>query len=565
MSWLFGILRKKGTGFPSFELNEEFQKVETPTLFLTISNNNHSSFLRQSSNFLQAIVGIPIIEKNGCKKLLIDELNHNPKSVIPENLFGHYVLLSYNKNKLEIKNDVLGLRELYYFENNEHFFFSTRIDLLRLYNNELSIDTIHFSSLWLSNFQISNNSIISNIEKLGPGGKIHFDEETVKVIHSQYSIETNIKDRNNFSKIVSPYCKIKSDSNETISLALSGGIDSRFIVSILTKIEQDFICHTFLNEENNDIEIAEKICKSLNVKHELIPRLHNNLGINEQKILDYYKSIPPVIPITQLMDFGFYGLKYLKSKLILDGGFGGFYRRQYLNKIYISGFKNFDLNNLSSIKNALYAPKPIIFNSVFNDKLVNNYALEIKNLISKYNSPANKSELVRVLDLISVRCMLANIYSAGQTILDQEILSIMPLAQKDVIDYGINMSLEEKLNNKSIKSNISNNNPLLTKINLVNNNTQLSYSTNYKLFMVKLLIKRKLYRSRNYDRYKILFASKEYVIDTLNSNYIEQNPYLDHKNNLKIAHKFYEGDTSLSSYLDWLLTFILWSKANNIN
>ena len=98
-----------------------------------------------------------------------------------------------------------------------------------------------------------------------------------------------------------------------MSLALSGGIDSRLVLSILLKNEQKFKCHTLVNEENKNLKISEKICKIFELEHELLPRENINIAENEEQILHYYKNIPPTIPLTQLLDFGFYGINYLKD------------------------------------------------------------------------------------------------------------------------------------------------------------------------------------------------------------------------------------------------------------
>ena len=71
MSWLFGILQKQNILSSKFNLDEEFQKVETKKLFLAVSNSRNSSLVMSSPNNIQAFVGIPIIDDGGKKKLLI--------------------------------------------------------------------------------------------------------------------------------------------------------------------------------------------------------------------------------------------------------------------------------------------------------------------------------------------------------------------------------------------------------------------------------------------------------------------------------------------------------------
>lgn len=564
MSWLFGILRKNNSPFPKFELNEEFQKVEGTNLFLVLSQSINSTFVQSSKNNIQAFVGIPIIENDGVKINLAENHLKKLKYNNQEMIYGHFVFVNNLENHISVFNDKLGLRELYYFEKDDQLFFSTRIDLLQKHINSITLNPSKLCSLWLTNFQLSQNSVFNEIKRLGPNGRIVLDGNQLSITKKEFNVPNVNSKNDDFEKLVSKYCLVETiDENET-TLALSGGIDSRYVLSSLLKGKQKFSCHTIVNEEDKDLKISEKICSKFKLQHELINRGTLNLGDIEDKILQYYKFISPNIPLTQMLDFGVYGMSYLKDKLILDGGFGGFYRRQYLNKFFIKGARNFNCDNWPNIQRLLAAPKPTIFSLQFHQKLENELKSEIIDLCSEFGEVDNKEKLAEILDVISVKYMLSNIYGSGQTILDQEITSIMPLAQKDVIDAGMNLSLTEKVDSKLFKKTIKKNKHELAKINLVNNNLENPYYLNYKLAMAKLLINRKFNKTQNYDRYKILFDSKNFILDLLNQREVIENSYLNSIDNSKMVDEFFKGDLSKGIFVDWLMTFVLWSRANGI-
>jgi hypothetical protein len=158
--------------------------------------------------------------------------------------------------------------------------------------------------------------------------------------------------------------------------------------------------------------------------------------------------------------------------------------------------------------------------------------------------------------------MLPNIFGPGQTILDQNFISFMPLAQKEIINIGLNIPQQLKTGGKFIKGIIKETEKKLTGINLVSSNLEYNFYLNYKLAIIKLLVHRKLIKQHNYKRYNVFLNSREYIFDLLNSNTIKNNQYLAHSKISKIVSEFFKGDYSKGSYLDWFLTFSLWAQAN---
>jgi hypothetical protein len=564
MSWLFGIFNKENAVKSNINLDEEFDKYESNNIFLAVGGNPDTAFLTISGNIVFASVGVLIGEENSRKKIIRKKNLTGEFHILPNNLNGHFVLVTYSNGKLDISNDAPGLRELYFIEKQNQLIFSTRIDLLADYANDKSINFKTFSSLWLTNFQLSNNSIFNEIKRLGPGGKIEANQNEILVSNQQYIKTSTAESVNSFPESLFAYCSIKPNDNKVISLGLSGGIDSRLVLAFLLKSKQSFQCYSLRNEENNDLKIAGEICKSFKLEHHLVDRENINLQDAEEEIHKYYKNIPPSIPLTQLLDFGFYGKEYLVNVLLLDGGFGGFYRRQHFNKLYIKRYSFFKLENAGEIKSLLSAPKPDIYNEEVLRVMQRGVEEVSTDLISLFDSPKSKKDLADILDLISVRFMLPNIFGPGQTILDQNFISFMPLAQKEIINIGLNIPQQLKTGGKFIKGIIKETEKKLTGINLVSSNLEYNFYLNYKLAMIKLLVHRKLIKQHNYKRYNVFLNSREYIFDLLNSNTIKNNQYLAHSKISKIVSEFFKGDYSKGSYLDWFLTFSLWAQANKL-
>ncbi len=564
MSWLFGILNKQKQSKINFELEEEFQSVQNVKLFIAASKHSETTFLDFSQTGINAFVGIPIIERNNEKVILTTEQSLKFRQINIEELSGHFVWLTYSRDILNIYTDVFGLREVYYLDSENQFIFSTRIDLIKKHILKSNLNINEFSTLWLTNFQLSHNSILKGIKRLGPDGRITFHNNKLEIGNEKFSKTTIKNPAQKFSKVLLQYSKIKDENKNKISLALSGGIDARLILAYLMKSGNNFNCHTLINEENKDLKIADEICRTFNLNHQKIKRKNFDLAKSENEILQYYKYIPPQIPVTQILDFAIYGKKYLRNHILFDGGFGEFYRRQYLSKLFLRGSSKFNLSETENIKNILYASKPNIFDEEVNSQMVNSLNGFIKELISSFPEPKNKNELAEILDLISVNFMLPNVYGPGQIILDQNFISVMPLVQKETINSGMNIPLKQKKDSLLFKELIKQNNKKLSGINLVKNNSENPFWLNTKLVMLRLIIDRKIKKHKNFERYKIFYNSKEYILDLLNETNVKNNNYLSHSKNNKIAAQFFNGELSMGRYLDWLLTFILWNKANKI-
>ncbi|MCW8850080.1 MAG: hypothetical protein OQJ81_08910 [Melioribacteraceae bacterium] len=563
MSWLFGALQKKNSPDINFVIEEDYQKQKLDNLLLFVGGNSNTSYLNLKSNKLFAYVGVLLKNHNDRINIINNSNVGEDFPLVYTEFDGHYVQVNYSKGILNISNDKFGLRELYYYETDNQFIFSTRLDLIIPYASDSSINFNAFGSLWLTNFQLSHSSIFNKINRLGPSGRIICENNEIFIHNKKFVKSETGNSKPNFSKELASFCNPDDLNNKSISLALSGGIDSRLILSELLKVEKKFSCHTFINDDDKDLEIAQILCEKHKIKLALIDRDKLSLESIEQKVLSLYKHISPNMPITQLLDFVFYGNSYLSDKLILDGGFGGFYRRQYLNRIYLNGYSN--LNNNDKVKSLLYAPKPAIFNYEISSQMTDGLNLDIINLIEKFETPKTKEELAEILDLISIQYMLPAIYSSGQISLDQHYLSYMPLVQENLINLGMNIPQKDRRDSIFIKNLIKDTEQGLERVHLVNNNVKYPYRLNYKVAMVKLLIHRKLLKRNNYSRYNVYINSRDKIYDLVNSSDFRNNHFFDQKNIHNQVEQFFNGNYSLGTYLDWALSFYYWSKANGLN
>ena len=181
MSWLFGTLQKKNSPDINFVIEEDYQKQKLDNLFLFVGGNSNTSSLNLKSNTLSAYVGV-LLKNHNDRINIINNSNVDENIPLDYNKFdGHYVQVNYSKGRLNISNDKFGLRELYYYETDCQFIFSTRLDLIIPYASDSSINFTAFGSLWLTNFQLSHSSIFNKINRLGPCGRIICENNEISI------------------------------------------------------------------------------------------------------------------------------------------------------------------------------------------------------------------------------------------------------------------------------------------------------------------------------------------------------------------------------------------------
>lgn len=230
--------------------------------------------LQKKKNWLQ--VGIGISQKSPRKFLSNDDWNQIVTNGDEEKieLDGHYVLLSWDLERLIFVTDKLGLRDFYYC-NDPHgnVFFSTRIDwLAKLIPTEINFD--EFGSRWLLFNQISPNSVLKNITRVTGGDSITIDRKTQKISFQKNKLETpkqNLDNQSyNFNDRLNELILFPLAGNE-ISLSFSGGLDSRLLFSyMLLNKNRNWDAHTFGNKNHPDSIIAKRICNDFGIPHKQI-------------------------------------------------------------------------------------------------------------------------------------------------------------------------------------------------------------------------------------------------------------------------------------------------------
>jgi asparagine synthase (glutamine-hydrolysing) len=259
-----------------------------------------------------------------------------------------FAIWDYKNHSLFIARDGLGVKPLYYSENNINFSFASEIKaLLHLIpkNKELDEDAInrYLSFLWCP----GDGTPFLSVKKLLPGEAIIVKEGKITEKWNWYQLP--------LFKKVSPIKNKKDSISNTLSYLrqavhrqmisdvplgafLSGGLDSSAIVALAKEKKSHIQCFTIetLGSQDkgiiNDLPYAQKVAKHLDVSLDIVTVDHNNIAQDLQYMvsqLDEPLADPAALNVFYICQLAKkQGIKVLLSGAGGDDLFTG-YRRHY--------------------------------------------------------------------------------------------------------------------------------------------------------------------------------------------------------------------------------------------
>lgn len=358
-------------------------------------------------------------------------------------LDGVFNIFIYNKKlrKLYIFNDSAGSSYLYYYWDNKQLIFASEMkSILKIIKNK----TLNIKSVveqFLFSHPLFNRTLVQEINILKPGSilELHNNKLTInRYFHITDYITQNAVDKNlNYyiNKLYNIFDRVtqKFLSTDKISLPLTGGIDSRFLLHFMLKYNYNFEdIYTIGDPESEDVEIAKKICNSYKLPHRHMIR---NLNFMDNIFYNNYKysdgELPPIFN-----DF---------SKHVWENG--NQYIIQYAYNDIVFGerfsFQNRFLNNKKTsdedIKKVISIFQNISYykiKSIFKDN--KNHFTEISEELSHYLKNLDNLPLYSVFDVFSWQQHCRRWNNLGQ-ITGRYTRRLVPSQDKNIIKFALNL------------------------------------------------------------------------------------------------------------------------------
>jgi hypothetical protein len=487
-----------------------------------------------------------------------NSLLQKPKPDI-HTLDGHFIAVRWKSDCIEIFTDQCGLRELYFTKTDSAIIFSSQPYWISRIIGDRGIDFHAFGSRWLCINQLSHRSIFADMTRVASGGFVRIERRDLIIRTSAWTPPLNeyIPPETVIEKI-KRYVLFPSRIQKRINLSLSGGLDSRVILSLLlSEPGVSFQAHSFGERDHPDVITALEICNDLQVPFEIFDGAIPDQNDCIRLLKEFAGFTQCTNPISTALNLRYYPKLSVENNIVIDGGFGEIWRREFLNSILIRGEKYIHEKDVGNLARLFTHKRADIFNEdtmremragVLED--LENICIDLPDAVAFGNA--------NWLDLLAIRMRLVNFYGPEQNRVDQYVNHFMPYAQPSLLSDVFRLPLRYRRNGYLLHRIIGQYQTKLSKYPLIKGGTTYPYRLSTFQSRIWTSIKRKSGKSyRSGTQVSLLHLLKEFVIDTLASEYFLSYPYYDHRN---IRHKvdtFYSGDERYAGELDWWLSFEL--------
>lgn len=273
-----------------------------------------------------------------------EEWGHN----VVDKIEGMFAFIIYNKQKNELfsARDGMGIKPLYYYDNDEYLIIASELSSIKSYSNNLEISDVGISYLLTICHIPAPYTIWKNVKKLYPGNYFIFQNNSLKIKtfwEPSSKLNKNINDtekewENIFHKVIDEQLV----ADVPVGLFLSAGLDSTSIAVAATKIKKNIYPLTlgFNRSPLDELEIASEITKALKLKHLTKTLELEDIDKTLNKVTSYIDE-PVLFSSLLVMDsISEYASKHFKTILSGTGGdevLGGYdWQKSKFELIYIN-------------------------------------------------------------------------------------------------------------------------------------------------------------------------------------------------------------------------------------
>jgi asparagine synthase (glutamine-hydrolysing) len=216
---------------------------------------------------------------NSDTEVLLKALDYHGVNYV-DSLEGMFAFAFYLKreNKLFLSRDYLGKKPLYYSLGNSYFVFSSQINLVKKYIENLNIDQNALMTYLKFGYLIDPDTMYKEIKSINPGETLELDLNSLSLVKTNNFVPKSIinppDEEINEALKSSIYERIEGHSK--VAISLSGGIDSTIIAieTARSGIQTDaYTMHWSESDKpryNLDSIAAQKIAKNIGLNHVIV-------------------------------------------------------------------------------------------------------------------------------------------------------------------------------------------------------------------------------------------------------------------------------------------------------
>ena len=506
-----------------------------------------------------------------------------------EDIEGLYSIIILDKIKEEcfIIIDRYGVYSMFYSKNDSYFILSDTIsDITNLttnikLNQQSIIEYLNFG------FKLGNKTHVENIYEFESSKiyQINKNLEMTEKIYWKFLAKPKVeREKETFREFFNAHNKTAVNLEKKISLPLTGGLDTRTILSACIPFKQILHCYTHGVKNSPDVKIARRICNYFGIKHsiyELDEEWINNIPLKLEKNADIFNGLIPSLTYMHVKES--YEKEDKKGELFLSGILGNEIWRCPLGR-KVSSSNNID--DVSLIITKLFTSINKRLKYIYKDysykEIMNLIKESVKNELLK---DKNANDPIALSELFVFRNYCSNWASNSLKATGKHFKIFSSFLQKDLIQYIPLLSLKEKENGSIQKNIITKNNSYLA--NLLLDATDIRHgvtvrknlSGRLKEYMILLpryfrsatnkisrkLFKLNVFRFPYFTDYPNWFRNyhKNFLLEVLSYEKMLTKDFFKQDELEKTVNLFLNGENSLAEFIFRLISLEIWLKKVN--
>jgi hypothetical protein len=569
MSWLFGVI---GRGLSETHFHR-YAGLHDPPLSVAADENIYVACggipatclrgfnLPQGKNTGWCVTGLGMRLREGSLRFLSDRdwsgILEAPRPGLRD-LEGHFVALRWTKERVDCFSDQFGLRTLYAGKISEGVAFSTRLDWVVKFMKSPRLNYVEFGSHWELFNQFAYGSLVHGVKRLGPGGHAVLTPTTLSFEQSPWTPVTEPASSGGPTGILKSCLTPQLEPPSTLSLGLSGGLDSRVLLSLLMARKTPVSLHLFGFPAEADVVIARRIATTLGIPQRYLNEPLPAPDACLPMLTEYVAHTGLSAPVSGLLRLRYYPLLQQEHKVMIDGGLGEIARCQFLNRLRVRGRHMLSGGSPSRLIPFLAHERSPVFAQ---DVRITMRQGEEEQILEAWKSMPTVAEtgVDNFLDLLTVRYRYPNYGGPEQSRIDGQVVNYMPFAQPSFVNRIFSTPPQARRNGRLFRGIIRRNSPGLASVPLVKGTTTYPFPLPTVPAWAWVKVKKTI-RGKEIDLPVVHFLHhlSEFVRDTARSQGVRSFDGYDHRYVLEMTDRFYGGDTGLASKVDWWLAFELW-------
>lgn len=348
-----------------------------------------------------------------------------------DTLDGHFAAVRWRGDRLEARTDSVGGRSLYLARARGGVAFSTRLDWLCRFAGLSEVDWSAMGSHWLAANRFGPGTFVRGVERLAQGGRAHVTPTSLRVENRPWSL--GAREEAPVSLEAAVLRQLRALPDETVSLGLSGGLDSRGLAARLKEAGREFVLHTFGPEEHPDgaasVRLARRIGTPLTRYEARIP---SDPEVLWQQLQAYAAETVAATPMSAGAKLGAYAALHARGLTVLDGGFGEIARRDYYKRLRIKARAAVLRRDASRIAPHVRADRGDFFAPDVRAALERGFADDLAEAVAAMPEPRAVG-VENWLDLLAIRARLPNFAGYAQPRADAQAICLTPFVSAVVL------------------------------------------------------------------------------------------------------------------------------------